>query len=218
MLWGADYNSEGGGQPGSVFASLTASLHRSIRSCWHASALCCWLTPAPVSPPPHAPGMSLPVAEVVREVGLLVYDEVHYLRDTERGVVWEESIILAPKATRMAFLSATLPNSAEFAGWVAATHGSPVHVVYTEYRPTPLQHYMFPAGEGPGRQQWLPTVYGDESQEGYRVCASCSACMCSTLARGGGQRREHVIHQQIHGTCGLAATALLLWPQELSVL
>jgi ATP-dependent RNA helicase DOB1 len=82
----------------------------------------------------------------VREVGLLVYDEVHYLRDTERGVVWEESIILAPKATRMAFLSATLPNSAEFAGWVAATHGSPVHVVYTEYRPTPLQHYMFPAG------------------------------------------------------------------------
>ena len=85
-------------------------------------------------------------AEVVREVGLLVYDEVHYLRDTERGVVWEESIILAPKATRMAFLSATLPNSAEFAGWVAATHGSPVHVVYTEYRPTPLQHYMFPAG------------------------------------------------------------------------
>lgn len=82
----------------------------------------------------------------MREVGLLVYDEVHYLRDTERGVVWEESIILAPKATRMAFLSATLPNSAEFAGWVAATHGSPVHVVYTEYRPTPLQHYMFPAG------------------------------------------------------------------------
>uniref|UniRef100_A0A383WJ44 Helicase ATP-binding domain-containing protein n=1 Tax=Tetradesmus obliquus TaxID=3088 RepID=A0A383WJ44_TETOB len=85
-------------------------------------------------------------AEVVREVGLLVYDEVHYLRDAERGVVWEESIILAPKGCRMAFLSATIPNSAEFAGWVAATHGSPVHVVYTEYRPTPLQHYLFPAG------------------------------------------------------------------------
>jgi superfamily II RNA helicase len=36
-------------------------------------------------------------AEVVQEVGLLVYDEIHYLRDKERGVVWEESIILAPK-------------------------------------------------------------------------------------------------------------------------
>jgi superfamily II RNA helicase len=91
----------------------------------------------------------MPPPEVVREVGLLVYDEVHYLRDAERGVVWEESIILAPKGCRMAFLSATIPNSSEFAGWVAATHGSPVHVVYTEYRPTPLQHYLFPAGEQP---------------------------------------------------------------------
>jgi ATP-dependent RNA helicase DOB1 len=103
----------------------------------------------------------LTAAEVVREVGLLVYDEVHYLRDTERGVVWEESIILAPKATRMAFLSATLPNSAEFAGWVAATHGSPVHVVYTEYRPTPLQHYMFPAGAGRLTGDWSASAEGN---------------------------------------------------------
>jgi hypothetical protein len=35
--------------------------------------------------------------EVVREVALIVYDEIHYLRDKERGVVWEESIILAPR-------------------------------------------------------------------------------------------------------------------------
>lgn len=86
--------------------------------------------------------------EVVREVSLIIYDEVHYLRDAERGVVWEESIILAPRGARFVFLSATIPNAREFAGWVAATHGSPVHVVYTEYRPTPLQHYIFPAGEG----------------------------------------------------------------------
>jgi replicative superfamily II helicase len=57
-----------------------------------------------------------PTPEIVREVGLLVYDEVHYLRDAERGVVWEESICLAPPGCRMAFLSATLPNAAEFAG------------------------------------------------------------------------------------------------------
>ena len=52
-------------------------------------------------------------------------------RDKERGVVWEESIILAPKTARFAFLSATIPNSREFADWVAKTHGSPCHVVYT---------------------------------------------------------------------------------------
>ncbi|GAX80204.1 hypothetical protein CEUSTIGMA_g7642.t1 [Chlamydomonas eustigma] len=85
-------------------------------------------------------------SEVVREVQLLVYDEIHYLRDKERGVVWEESIILAPKSCRFAFLSATIPNAKEFALWIAKTHGSPCHVVYTDYRPTPLQHYIHPTG------------------------------------------------------------------------
>ena len=85
-------------------------------------------------------------SEVIREVSLVVYDEIHYLRDKERGVVWEESIILAPKETRFAFLSATLPNARDFAEWIAATHSSPCHVVYTDYRPTPLQHFLYPAG------------------------------------------------------------------------
>jgi ATP-dependent RNA helicase DOB1 len=85
-------------------------------------------------------------SEVIREVSLIVYDEIHYLRDKERGVVWEESIILAPKSTRFAFLSATLPNARDFAEWIASTHCSPCHVVYTDYRPTPLQHFLYPAG------------------------------------------------------------------------
>lgn len=75
-----------------------------------------------------------------------MYDEIHYLRDKERGVVWEESIIMAPKTARFVFLSATIPNAWEFAEWIAKTHRSPCHVVYTDYRPTPLQHYLFPAG------------------------------------------------------------------------
>ncbi len=37
------------------------------------------------------------------------------------------------------FLSATLSNSSQFAAWVAHLHTSPCHVVYTDYRPTPLQ-------------------------------------------------------------------------------
>lgn len=42
------------------------------------------------------------------------------------------------------FLSATLSNAAEFAGWVAHLHKQPCHVVYTDYRPTPLQHMVYP--------------------------------------------------------------------------
>jgi hypothetical protein len=65
---------------------------------------------------------------------------------SERGVVWEETIILLPHKVHYVFLSATIPNSLEFAEWVAKTHDQPCHVVYTDFRPTPLQHYLFPAG------------------------------------------------------------------------
>ncbi|KAG4400060.1 hypothetical protein GLYMA_08G361900v4 [Glycine max] len=85
-------------------------------------------------------------SELTREVAWIVFDEVHYMRDRERGVVWEESIVLSPKNSRFVFLSATVPNAKEFADWVAKVHQQPCHVVYTDYRPTPLQHYLFPSG------------------------------------------------------------------------
>nr|GMC81398.1 DExH-box ATP-dependent RNA helicase DExH9 [Ipomoea batatas] len=85
-------------------------------------------------------------SEVTREVAWIIFDEVHYMRDRERGVVWEESIVMAPKNSRFVFLSATVPNAKEFADWVAKVHQQPCHIVYTDYRPTPLQHYMFPSG------------------------------------------------------------------------
>ena len=31
-------------------------------------------------------------------------------------------------------------------GYVSQVHKQPCHIVYTDYRPTPLQHYVFPAG------------------------------------------------------------------------
>ncbi|KAG6499426.1 DExH-box ATP-dependent RNA helicase DExH9-like [Zingiber officinale] len=85
-------------------------------------------------------------SEVMREVAWIIFDEVHYMRDRERGVVWEESIVMAPRNSRFVFLSATVPNAKEFADWVAKVHQQPCHIVYTDYRPTPLQHYIFPSG------------------------------------------------------------------------
>lgn len=61
-------------------------------------------------------------------------------------MVWEETIIFLPRQTRMVFLSATLSNSTQFAGWVTHLHAQPCHVVYTDTRPTPLQHYLYPKG------------------------------------------------------------------------
>lgn len=85
-------------------------------------------------------------SELMREVAWVIYDEVHYMRDSERGVVWEESIILLPHKVRFVFLSATIPNASQFADWIAEIHHQPCHVVYTNYRPTPLQHYIYPQG------------------------------------------------------------------------
>ncbi|KGG51851.1 hypothetical protein DI09_25p110 [Mitosporidium daphniae] len=88
-------------------------------------------------------------SEVMREVAWVIYDEIHYMRDKERGVVWEETIILTPSSVRFVFLSATIPNALQFAEWISALHKQPCHVVYTEMRPTPLQHYVFGAsGDG----------------------------------------------------------------------
>lgn len=85
-------------------------------------------------------------SEIMREVGWVIFDEIHYMRDKERGVVWEETLILLPDNVHYVFLSATIPNARQFAEWVCYLHKQPCHVVYTDYRPTPLQHYIFPAG------------------------------------------------------------------------
>ena len=37
----------------------------------------------------------------MREVQWVIFDEVHYMRDTERGVVWEEVMILLPHSVRL---------------------------------------------------------------------------------------------------------------------
>ncbi|KAG2556192.1 hypothetical protein PVAP13_8NG067600 [Panicum virgatum] len=85
-------------------------------------------------------------SEVIKEVAWVIFDEIHYMKDRERGVVWEESIIFLPPAIKMVFLSATMSNATEFAEWICSLHKQPCHVVYTDFRPTPLQHYVFPIG------------------------------------------------------------------------
>jgi ATP-dependent RNA helicase DOB1 len=85
-------------------------------------------------------------SEIMREVGWVIFDEIHYMRDKTRGVVWEETLILLPDKVRYVFLSATIPNAFQFAEWIAKIHRQACHVVYTDFRPTPLQNYFFPAG------------------------------------------------------------------------
>ena len=65
------------------------------------------------------------------------------MNDSERGVVWEEVIIMLPPHVTLIFLSATTPNSLEFSDWIGRTKQRPVYVTSTNKRPVPLQHYLF---------------------------------------------------------------------------
>ena len=48
----------------------------------------------------------------------VIFDEVHYVSNSERGVVWEETIIMLPEHIGIIMLSATVPNAMDFADWV----------------------------------------------------------------------------------------------------
>ncbi|KAF5833367.1 P-loop containing nucleoside triphosphate hydrolase protein [Dunaliella salina] len=86
-------------------------------------------------------------ADVIRDVEWVVFDEVHYVNDVDRGVVWEEVIIMLPPHISMVLLSATLPNVMDFADWVGRIKRKVVHVTGTTKRPVPLQHSLYYAGE-----------------------------------------------------------------------
>jgi hypothetical protein len=60
---------------------------------------------------------------------------IHYINDAERGVVWEEVIIMLPAHVNIILLSATVPNTMEFADWVGRTKRKKVcsRVIHTTF-------------------------------------------------------------------------------------
>ncbi|HEY9712257.1 MAG TPA: DEAD/DEAH box helicase, partial [Chroococcales cyanobacterium] len=82
------------------------------------------------------------IGKNLRDVAFVVLDECHYMNDSERGTVWEESIIYAPKDIQLIALSATVANAEELTTWIDETHG-PTALVQSDYRPVPLRFYYF---------------------------------------------------------------------------
>lgn len=72
----------------------------------------------------------------------VVFDEVHYINDRERGKVWEETMILLPREVQMVLLSATLDHPELFAAWLGDLKQRTVHLISTSYRIVPLHHQV----------------------------------------------------------------------------
>lgn len=82
-------------------------------------------------------------SEVTRDLEYVIFDEVHYITDIERGHVWEEVLILLPDHVNIIMLSATVPNALKFSNWVGLTKRKKVYVISTSKRPVPLKHYLY---------------------------------------------------------------------------
>ena len=54
----------------------------------------------------------------LKKYSWVIFDEVHYIDNPERGTVWEESLIFMPPHMNILALSATIPNIKEFSEWI----------------------------------------------------------------------------------------------------
>jgi ATP-dependent RNA helicase HelY len=80
------------------------------------------------------------------DVDTVVFDEIHYLADPERGTTWEESIILCPDHVQLICLSATINNADEVAAWISRTH-RPIRLIMHTERAVPLALHYFIDGK-----------------------------------------------------------------------
>ena len=73
-------------------------------------------------------------------VDAVIFDEVHYINDADRGHVWEETLMLLPPAVHLILLSATLSTPEPFARWLAELKGVRIWLINTLWRAVPLEH------------------------------------------------------------------------------
>jgi superfamily II RNA helicase len=79
----------------------------------------------------------------LHDVGAVVFDEVHYLDDPERGSVWEETLLFLPPGIVIVALSATIANLGQFAAWMERARDKAVEVIEETKRPVPLKHFLY---------------------------------------------------------------------------
>lgn len=81
------------------------------------------------------------VGTSLNNVEAVVLDECHYVNDSQRGTVWEESIIYCPPSIQLVALSATVANKEQLTNWIGQVHG-PTELVASDYRPVPLEYHF----------------------------------------------------------------------------
>ena len=100
------------------------------------------------------------------DIEYVVFDEVHYMDDLERGTVWEESLIFAPASIRFICLSATIDNIEQLGDWIREIREQDLVTVESTTRPVPLSHHMYTARSGMFDDRQLAKVRKREAGAG----------------------------------------------------
>jgi superfamily II RNA helicase len=82
--------------------------------------------------------------DIKKELACVVFDEVHYINDADRGYVWEQCILMLPEHVQIIMLSATIDSPEKFAKWCEKEGSSKqVFLSSTSHRIVPLKHYAY---------------------------------------------------------------------------
>ena len=82
--------------------------------------------------------------DIENELACVVFDEIHYINDADRGHVWEQTILMLPSHIQMIMLSATIDKPEKSAEWCENIHkNKQVYLSYTNTRIVPLTHYGY---------------------------------------------------------------------------
>jgi len=82
--------------------------------------------------------------DINADLACVVFDEVHYINDADRGQTWEKTILMLPKQIQMVMLSATIDAPERFAKWAErGDESKEVYLASTHHRVVPLTHYGY---------------------------------------------------------------------------
>lgn len=160
--------------------------------------------------------------DIDQELACVVFDEVHYINDEDRGQTWEKTILLLPPHIQMVMLSATIDRPEQFAQWcedrgattdIDICQNTPKKEVYlasTNHRVVPLSHYAYltttesfiktlkdkalekQIREGTNKMILLQNAHGQFQEPGYRELARLTKLMDKPNKQK--ESRKHVLN------------------------
>ena len=81
--------------------------------------------------------------DIDTKLGCVVFDEIHYINDKDRGRIWEETIMLLPNHIQILGLSATIDKPEKFCQWIETVKCKETWLCSHDKRIVPLTHYSF---------------------------------------------------------------------------